>query len=235
MIIILTASLLPVVLLMSYIYKRDTFQKEPWPLLMKAFGFGILAALLDFFVAGFLQRVVPHPVSTPLNDALYEAFVCAAAPEEFCKLLMLYLCIWKNPYFDEYYDGLEYAAFVGLGFAGFENVLYILTGGLGLALGRAIFAVPAHFFFAIFMGYFFSMARFRYEKRWRFLILAYIVPVILHGVYDGVLMFMNNLNGVSDTMQEVDALSGILYAGFLVFFFFVWRFAVRKVNKVSGQ
>jgi hypothetical protein len=36
-------------------------------------------------------------------------------------------------------------------------------------------------------------------------------------------------------MQEVDALSGILYAGFLVFFFFVWRFAVRKVNRISGQ
>ena len=111
--VILIASLLPVILLMTYIYKRDTFNKEPWPLLMKAFGFGVLAALLDFAVASFLQRVVPHPVSTPLNDAVYEAFVCAAEPEEFCKLLMLYLCIWKNPHFDEYYDGLEYAAFVG--------------------------------------------------------------------------------------------------------------------------
>ena len=235
MIIILTASLLPVVLLMAYIYKRDTFNKEPWPLLLKAFGFGVLAAFLDFAVAGFLQRVIPQPVSTPLNDAIYEAFVCAAFPEEFCKLLMLYLCIWKNPYFDEYYDGLEYAAFVGLGFAGIENVLYIMTGGLGLALGRAVFAVPAHFFFAIFMGFFFSLARFRYESRKIFLLLAYIIPVILHGIYDAVLMYINNLQGGTDTLQEVDALSGILYAGFLVFFFFVWRFAVRRVNNMSGQ
>lgn len=233
--IILIASLLPVVLLMTYIYKRDTFNKEPWPLLMKAFGFGVLSALLDFFVAGFMQRVVPHPVSSPLNDALYEALVCAAAPEELCKLLMLYLCIWKNPHFDEYYDGLEYAAFVGLGFAGFENLLYVLTGGLGLAFGRAVFAVPAHFFFAIFMGYFFSLARFRYEKRRRYLLLAYLVPVLLHGTYDAVLMYMNNLQGVNDTMQEVDALTGGLYVGFLVFFFFTWRFAVRRVNKMSGQ
>ena len=235
MIIILTASLLPVVLLMGYIYKRDTFNKEPWPLLMKAFGFGVLAAFLDFAVAGFLQRVIPHPVSTPLNDAIYEAFVCAAFPEEFCKLLLLYLCIWKNPHFDEYYDGLEYAAFVGLGFAGIENVMYIMTGGLGLALGRGIFAVPAHFFFAIFMGFFFSLARFRYERRKIFLFLAYIIPVVLHGIYDAVLMYINNLQGGTDTLQEVDALSGILYAGFLVFFFFVWRFAVRRVNNMSGQ
>ena len=227
--------MLPVVLLMGYIYKRDTFNKEPWPLLLKAFGFGVLAAFLDFAVAGLLQRVIPHPVSTPLNDAIYEAFVCAAAPEEFCKLLMLYLCIWRNPHFDEYYDGLEYAAFVGLGFAGIENVLYIMSGGLGLALGRAVFAVPAHFFFAIFMGFFFSLARFRYERRKIFLFLAYIIPVTLHGIYDAVLMYINNLQGETDTLQEVDALSGILYAGFLVFFFFVWRFAVRRVNKMSGQ
>ncbi|MBQ1779934.1 MAG: PrsW family intramembrane metalloprotease [Bacteroidales bacterium] len=234
MYIILIASLLPVVLLMAYIYKRDTFQKEPWPLLMKAFGFGILSAVLDIFVAGFLQRVVPHPVSTPLNDAFYEAFVCAAGPEEFCKLLMLYLCIWKNPHFDEYYDGLEYAAFVGLGFAGFENVLYIMQGGLGLAVGRGLFAVPAHFFFAIFMGFCFSMARFHYQKRRLFLTLAYIIPVILHGTYDFLLMYMNNLNG-TDAEREVDPMAGTLYTVFLIFFFFVWRFTVKRVNKMSGQ
>lgn len=235
MIIILIASLLPVVLLMGYIYKRDTFQKEPWPLLLKALGFGVLAAMIDIPVAGFLQRVIPQPVDSTLANAIYNAFVCAAMPEEFCKLLMLYLCIWKNPNFDEYYDGLEYAAFVGLGFAGIENLLYILQGGLGLAVGRGIFAVPAHFFFAIFMGFFFSLARFHIDRRRLFLLLAYITPVLLHGIYDAVLMYINNLHGESDTMQEVDTLSGILYAGFLVFFFFIWRFAVRKVNKMSGK
>ena len=232
--ILLIASLLPVVLLMGYIYKRDTFQKEPWPLLMKAFGFGILSALLDIFVAGGLNYIIPKPENSLLGDALYNAFVSAALPEEFCKLLMLYLCIWKNPYFDEYYDGLEYAAFVGLGFAGIENLMYIMQGGLGLALGRGLFAVPAHFFFAIFMGYFFALARFRYSNRRRYLALAYLIPVILHGTYDAVLMYINNLNG-TDMPQEVDALAGALYVGFLVFFFFVWRAATRRVNKMSGQ
>lgn len=232
--ILLIASLLPVVLLMGYIYKRDTFQKEPWPLLMKAFGFGILSALLDMFVANGLNFIVPRPADTPLGNALYEAFVSAALPEEFCKLVMLYLCIWKDPHFDEYYDGLEYAAFVGLGFAGLENVLYIMQGGLGLAVGRGIFAVPAHFFFAIFMGYFFSMARFRYSERRKYLVLAYLVPVLLHGTYDAVLMYMNNLNA-TDVPQDVNAVSGTLYLGFLVFFFFVWRAATRRVNKMSGQ
>ena len=123
---------------------------------------------------------------------------------------------------------------MGLGFAGIENVLYIMQGGLGLAVGRGLFAVPAHFFFAIFMGYFFALARFRYNNRRRYLALAYFIPVILHGTYDAVLMYINNLNG-TDMPQEVDALAGALYVGFLVFFFFVWRAATRRVNKMSGQ
>jgi len=234
MLIILAASLFPVVLLMGYIYKRDTFNQEPWPLLLKAFGFGVLAALIDMPVASATQFLVPKLFNSPGWDAFHTAFFSAAFPEEFCKLLMLYLCVWKNPNFDEYYDGLEYAAFVGLGFAGIENLLYVLQGGLELAVGRAIFAVPAHFFFAIFMGYFFSMARFRYGKRRRYMFLAYIIPVVLHGTYDFLLMYRNNLYE-SDAMQEIDPLTGILYAVFLVFFFFVWRFAVKRVNKMSGQ
>ena len=64
--------------------------------------------------------------------------------------------------------------------------------------------------------------------------LAYIIPVVLHGTYDFLLMYRNNLYE-SDAMQEIDPLTGILYAVFLVFFFFVWRFAVKRVNKMSGQ
>ena len=124
---------------------------------------------------------------------------------------------------------------MGLGFAGIENVMYIMQGGLELAVGRGIFAVPAHFFFAIFMGYFFSLARFRYGNKKRYLFLAYIIPVILHGTYDFLLMYVNNLNGDTDTMTEYSALTVFLYLGFLVFFFFVWRFAVRRVSKMSGQ
>ncbi len=232
---IIAASLLPVVILLFYIYKRDTFQKEPFPLLMKALLFGVLAVVIDIPVASVSQFIVPKVFSSPGWDAFHAAFFSAAFPEEFCKLLMLYLCIWKNPHFDEYYDGVEYAAFVGLGFAGVENVLYVLQGGIGLAIGRGIFAVPAHFFFAIFMGYFFAMARFKYDNRKRYLFLAYIIPVILHGIYDFLLMYVDNLNGASDTMQEFSSLSAILYVGFLVFFFFVWRFAVKRVSIMSGQ
>ena len=203
-------------------------------MLLKAFFFGILAALLDIVVANLLSKLIPPPASNPLNDALYTAFVGAALPEELCKLLMLYWCLWKSPYFDEYYDGPEYAAFVGLGFAGIENVLYVLYGGLGVALGRGLLAVPAHFFFAIFMGYFFALARFRRKRRKYYMFWAYIIPVILHGIYDGILMFVDNLSKF-ENLEEVNTLSGTLYIVFFIFFFLVWRMAIKRVKRMSGQ
>ncbi|MDY6348006.1 MAG: PrsW family glutamic-type intramembrane protease [Bacteroidales bacterium] len=138
MLIVLSASLLPVAVLLLYIYRRDTFQKEPFRLLAKAFFFGILAAVLDTAVASLFNYLVPQPPVSPLNDALYTSLVLAALPEELCKLVMLYLCIWKSPFFDEYFDGVEYCAFLGLGFAAIENVLYVLQGGLGLAVSRGL-------------------------------------------------------------------------------------------------
>ena len=104
---IIAASLLPVVILLFYIYKRDTFQKEPFPLLMKALLFGVLAVVIDIPVASVSQFIVPKVFSSPGWDAFHAAFFSAAFPEEFCKLLMLYLCIWKNPHFDEYYDDFK--------------------------------------------------------------------------------------------------------------------------------
>ncbi len=234
MLVIIAASLLPVALLLLYIYQRDTFQKEPFRLLMKAFVFGILAAFLDIAVASFFDHIFPKLSVSPFNDALYTSLVLAALPEELCKLFMLYLCIWKSPYFDEYFDGIEYSAFLGLGFAGIENIFYVMQGGLGLAVSRGLFAVPAHFFFAIFMGYFFSLARFRYKKRKKYLFLAYFVPVIFHTIYDLILMYSDNLTS-GDYYVKSTSMDGLLSLLFLVFFFFVWHAAIRRVKKISGK
>ena len=160
MTIILTASLAPVIFLMIYIYTKDQFQKEPFKQLMKAFLGGILAGLADVLILNILGIDKLHPFPGAHGQAFFQAFFLAGIPEELFKLLFLYLFIWRSRYFDEYYDGIEYAAFVGLGFAGLENIMYVWQGGLGVAVSRALFAVPAHFFFAIIMGYFFAFAKF---------------------------------------------------------------------------
>lgn len=227
--IILIASLAPVIFLLGYIYAKDKYQKEPFGQLMKALLGGVLAAVLDIILLSVVNLFINPVFSSELQGALYQAFCMAALPEELCKLFFLYLFIWNSQYFDEYYDGVEYAAFVGLGFAGLENVMYVLQGGVGVAVGRALFAVPAHFFFAIFMGYFFSMAKFKPWKKGTYLLLAYIVPVILHGIYDGILMTQNAIAEADPTT------AGFLGLGFFIFFLMVWRRAIKRVKHVVGK
>ena len=229
MAIILIASLAPVVILLLYIYAKDRYQKEPFGQLMKALLGGVLAAVLDIILLSVVNLFINPVFSSGLQGALYQAFCMAAIPEELCKLFFLYLFIWNSQYFDEYYDGVEYAAFVGLGFAGLENLMYVLQGGVSVAVGRALFAVPAHFFFAIFMGYFFSMAKFKPWKKGSYLLLAYIVPVILHGIYDGILMSQNVIAETDPTT------AGFLGVGFFIFFLFVWKVAVKRVKSMVGK
>ena len=229
MIIILTASLTPVFLLLLYIYLKDRYQREPFGQLMKAFLGGILAGLVDVLILSVLGVSDLHPFPGAHGQAFYQAFFLAGIPEELLKLLFLYLFIWKSRYFDEYYDGIEYAAFVGLGFAGLENILYVWQGGMGVAASRALFAVPAHFFFAIIMGYFFAFAKFRPRKKKIYLFLAFLCPAILHGIYDFILMYSNLIQN-TDTV-----IAALLNIGFFIFFSFLAKLAIRRVNHLVGK
>ncbi|MGN1263391.1 MAG: PrsW family intramembrane metalloprotease [Prevotella sp.] len=192
------AALLPVVLLFLYIYHQDSEQPEPASKLWKGVLYGVLSALVTvllleaFQINLFIEAFVPSGI--PM--AIAKAFLLAAIPEEAIKLLFIILLIRNNPFFDEHLDGIVYATCVGLGFAGFENLLYIIANTdnlLSIALIRGIFSVPGHFFFAVVMGYFISVSYFssttETEKKHN-LILAFVVPMILHGIFDMLLMIM---------------------------------------------
>ena len=51
-----------------------------------------------------------------------------------------------------------HAVFVSLGFAAFENILYVLQYGFSNALMRAVASVPGHTFFGIMLGYYYSFS-----------------------------------------------------------------------------
>ncbi len=104
------------------------------------------------------------------------------------KFLFLFLLAWKSRSFNEKFDGIVYAVFVSLGFAAVENILYVIDGGSQVGFIRALTAVPGHALFGIAMGYHLGIARMYAEIRRRHLLYALLVPVILHGIYDFILM-----------------------------------------------
>ena len=182
----LLASLAPVFIILFYIWFRDKYDREPLGMLIKALLVGILIVVPVIFVERMLMGFMPQ--AGKVAEAAYHAFVVAGFTEELFKFLGLYILVWRSPSFNEQFDGIVYAVFVSLGFAGVENVLYVMDGGMQTALTRAITAVPAHAIFGIAMGYYLGIAHRYKELRSSFLARALIIPILLHGIYDFILM-----------------------------------------------
>ena len=183
---VLLASLAPVVIILFYIYFRDKYEKEPLGLLLKALLMGIVVVIPVIFIERLLMNMMPQ--SSKVAAAFYHAFIVAGSTEELFKFLALYLLVWKSPSFNEKFDGIVYAVFVSLGFAGVENVLYVIDGGMQTALMRALTAIPAHAIFGIIMGYYLGIAHMYTELKGPYLARALLVPILLHGIYDFILM-----------------------------------------------
>ena len=188
------AAVLPAIFLMRYVYRQDQIEPEPVGLLASLVWKGVLAALAAIVLESLGQMVLDGQVSQDNpNYVYYLAFLVVAAVEEGTKLFFLYRRTWKEPNFNYRFDAIVYAVFVSLGFAAFENVKYVLSYGLSVALPRAILAVPGHMGFAVFMGIFYGRAKSCADWGNRFgckvnLILSYLFPVALHGVYDSCCM-----------------------------------------------
>jgi len=190
MITMLIASLLPAVLLLLYIWKKDT-QKEPTYMLMKAvsWGIGIIIPVIVVEKIIGLMLLGENGSPTTLVDTTAMAFLVAAIPEESFKLLALWMVLKKNPFFDEHFDGIVYAVCVGLGFAAVENISYVFSHDdwASVAISRALLAVPGHYAFAVLMGYYYSVYHF-VNRSPKVAICVLLAPVLAHGIYDALAM-----------------------------------------------
>jgi RsiW-degrading membrane proteinase PrsW (M82 family) len=228
---LLILSVLPSTLILLYIYKRDKYEQEPLPLLLKAFGLGVLSTLCVLVAVTVINLIIPTEPNTGNHflDSFVTAFFSAAIPEECLKFLFLYLLIWKNRNFSERFDGIIYAVFVSLGFATLENIMYVLQYGAGVALVRALTAVPAHALFGVAMGYYFSYAKFLPEYQKKYLTLSICIPIVLHGVYD---FFCFAEEKFWASHPELAILLLLMFIGFVVF---LWVQGFKKIKKMSAD
>lgn len=203
------AALLPPILLLLFVWHKDA-TKEPFRQLLKAVISGALICIPAVFWESFMGTLLFNGEEpTTIIGTTLNAFLCAAVPEETLKLIALWLVLRRNPYFDEHFDGIVYAVCVSLGFAAVENVGYVLNheeAWVSVAVTRALMAVPGHYAFAVFMGYYYSMYHFvRHDTTTAISIL--LVPVLAHGIYDSLAM-----------SSMVNPLIGGLGFVFLIFF-----------------
>lgn len=187
---ILLPALLPVALIIGYIFRQDKVEREPAGMVLKTMFFGALFSLADIPAERALQGVIQsYFTSADLDYQLAENFLGVALVEELTKWLVLYIFVWKSPDFDYKFDGIVYGVASSLGFAGLENIIYVCNYGTSVAVTRALFAIPGHAAFGIFMGFFLARAKHFSLDGNSFMsficmILCLAVPVCIHGAYD---------------------------------------------------
>ena len=187
-------ALIPVIGLLVFVYLKDRKEKEPFGLLVALFFAGmatVITALIGEWIGEAALGLVFEEKTAAFQ--IISAIFVVGFSEEIGKFLVLWLITWKNKHFDYSYDAIVYSIFVSLGFACFENVAYVFTNGVGTAIARMLTAVPGHACFAVFMGFFYSKAKYasltnNKGKSAMFKALAIVVPIAIHGIYDAILM-----------------------------------------------
>ena len=224
---ILFISLLPVVILLLYIYIKDV-DKEPRGMLFLIFVFGCISTIPIAIVELILGIFFPSDSLPTFIGTLVSVFMTIAIIEEFGKWFITYVVCYRNKEYNHFYDGIVYAVFASLGFAAIENILYVLTSGFGAGIVRALLSVPSHAVDAVYMGYLLSISKKflvnnKHEKSFIFLLLSILIPGITHAIYDALLFHF----------QSVE--SWYLIVLFLGFVLITYIIAIVLVNLASKE
>ena len=195
--ILIWAAIIPSIILIILVLKQDKIESEPIGLLIKLFFFGALTTL----PAGLLETWGEMGIMAITRDkdmqTLLMFLICVPLVEEGLKYIAL-ATTWKHEAFNFTFDGIVYAVIVSLGFATLENILYVVNYmSLQVALVRGILSVPLHCTCGVFMGYFYGMARNHnahgeHSRSVLERLLALIVPLFIHGLYDFALSVDSN-------------------------------------------
>lgn len=120
----------PTLVYAMFIWWLDRYEKEPVPLLLVAFMWGALPAIVLAFILEVAADAPLQQFLLPTHAEVTGASLLAPIVEEAAKaiiLVVLFLAYRRE--FDNVLDGVIYGAMVGLGFAFVENVLYFLSAG----------------------------------------------------------------------------------------------------------
>ncbi|MBI5610441.1 MAG: PrsW family intramembrane metalloprotease [Deltaproteobacteria bacterium] len=214
-------------LVLWYFLARDA-NPEPRGVLWRTFWLGV-ATTIPAGLAEVAEAQLLEPAQLgPLGASLGSAFLGAALCEELLKFCVVYYYCARQPAFDEPMDGIVYGVTASLGFATLENILYVADNGMGVAVVRALLAVPGHACYGAIMGYFVALSRFGPRERRRAnLALSLAVPMALHGAYDAPLFLLSQPNGGADAaLPWLWVPVAVVVLG--------WRYTVRRVRELAA-
>jgi len=218
----------PGLVLIHFLWSRDRY-REPARNVAFYLGLGVATVL----PAALLESALHEPILLGLEPGMEAvptaiwAFLGVALVEEGLKYGALRWRARRDRHLDEPFDWIVYAVAVSLGFAALENVFYVFEGGAGVALARAVTAVPSHALDGTMMGW--RMARVHGATggaATRQRILALLEPVAWHGAYDYLLMI--------SAEAEATTSKGLMFV-WVVVVLAQWTVCVSRVRRMCRE
>ena len=171
-----------------YFLARDRLRPEPRHLVIRVFLLGIAACAASGVLEWIAFRAVGlDPGFRGAANVLAVAALVGLI-EEGTKFLAVYAGVYRRAAFDEVLDGIVYAVAAALGFATVENLLYVVSGGPGVGIARAMVAVPGHAFCGALMGFNMGKAKFAGSSERAWLLSGLGLATLAHAVYDALVL-----------------------------------------------
>lgn len=190
---IATVIVAPALLWLVYHYWKDRYRPEPVGYLLLAYVLGVGSGWLGLHAYEWTARLGltadPHGLAAtnPLAFLAY-ALLFVGPLEELVKFVPFALVCVRLRAFDEMIDGVVYASAIALGFASYENFVYMsFMEGVEL-WARAVASPLTHAMFASIWGYACARARLRRTSFALAAALGLAVAALAHGLYDFLLL-----------------------------------------------
>ena len=241
--ILLGLSLLPCVAILWWLFSSDRHPEPPRVVAITVL-LGGLSTIPIVIVELLVQRTLGLP-DQPLTiiHAVALSFLVAALVEECFKFAVLRSYSMTHDSFDEPFDGVVYGAAASLGFAAAENVLYVFAqessaASLGVAILRALTAVPLHAICGILMGSCLGIAHFSRSSRLGWTLLGVIGAIGIHGLYDSFVFgsdvfAMHNLAGLA--LVSIGGMMATVLFGCVVCLLAIARMRRDQVERWAAQ
>ena len=230
-ILLFSLCVIPSLILLYYIYIKDRIEKEPPLLLVLLFIGGVIASIISLLIELLLKKYIPF-VNLNYNELntfqiIFKVLFTICLVEEGSKWLINYITIWNNKNFNYIFDSIVYCVYVAVGFATFENIVYAFSNNLSNIVLRGFISVPSHAIFGIFMGYYLGICKNsivykKNNKAKKYKLFSFIIPIILHFVYDYLLI--NN-----------NAISYILFSIFIVVIYIIAFIKIKKISSIKNK
>ncbi len=208
-----TMAVAPALILLGYYLRQDRARPEPKGAVLRVFLMGVVATLAAVVLEMLVSSFQGLFAASPFLFIAFRAFIVAGLVEEWLKYQVVIRFAYRTAAFDEVMDGIVYAVVASLGFACFENILYVLGGTLWTALIRAVTAVPLHATASGLMGYYVGRARFArsQEEEMALRRRGLWTAVLIHGGYD-FLLFGIPLFGPVPAFGVIPLILGAFFA-----------------------